>query len=173
LIAIPHQPYFIGQPTDVSVSWGYGMFVEKPGNFVKQPMSACHGREIITELLGHLHIEAEAARIMESSACIPCMMPFITSQFLARQHGGRPQILPKGPTNLAFMGQFYELPEDVVFTVEYSICSAQIAVSALLGLKRAACGLSGQVPPMRPVYGVCGVARRSKRDDAPVVVLHA
>jgi oleate hydratase len=38
--------------------------------------------------------------------------------------------------NLAFMGQFCELPEDVVFTVEYSIRSAQTAVYALLGLKR-------------------------------------
>ena len=34
------------------------------------------------------------------------------------------------------MGQFCELPEDVVFTVEYSIRSAQTAVYALLGLKR-------------------------------------
>jgi oleate hydratase len=64
------------------------------------------------------------------------MMPFITSQFLPRQQGDRPQILPEGSTNLAFVGQFCELPEDVVFTVEYSIRSAQAAVNALLGLKR-------------------------------------
>jgi oleate hydratase len=34
------------------------------------------------------------------------------------------------------MGQFCELPDDVVFTVEYSIRSAQAAVYALLRLKR-------------------------------------
>ncbi len=62
------------------------------------------------------------------------MMPFITSQFLPRAKGDRPQIVPKGSRNLAFMGQFCEQPDDVVFTVEYSIRSAQTAVYTLLGL---------------------------------------
>jgi hypothetical protein len=35
-----HQPHFIGQPENVSVLWGYGLFVDKPGDFVKKPMSA-------------------------------------------------------------------------------------------------------------------------------------
>jgi oleate hydratase len=135
-IVLPHQPHFIGQPKDVSVFWGYGLSVDKPGNFVKKPMSACTGREIMTEILCHLRIEAEAARIMETSTCIPCMMPFITSQFLRREKGDRPQVVPEGSTNLAFTGQFCELPEDVVFTVEYSVRSAQTAVYKLLGLKR-------------------------------------
>jgi len=135
-IVIPHQPHFMAQPADVSVFWGYGLFVDKPGNFVEKPMSACTGREIMTEILGHLRIDSEAARILQSAVCIPCMMPFITSQFLPRQHGDRPQIVPEGSTNLAFMGQFCELPLDVVFTVEYSIRSAQVAVNALLGLRR-------------------------------------
>ena len=135
-IVLPHQPHFIGQPKDVSVFWGYGLSGDKPGNFVKKPMSACTGREIMTEILCHLRIEAEAARIMETSTCIPCMMPFITSQFLRREKGDRPQVVPEGSTNLAFTGQFCELPEDVVFTVEYSVRSAQTAVYKLLGLKR-------------------------------------
>jgi oleate hydratase len=135
-IVIPHQPHFIGQPDGVSVLWGYGLSVDKPGDFVRKPMSACTGREIMTEVLGHLHIESEASKILEASICIPCMMPFITSQFLRREKGDRPQVVPKGSKNLAFMGQFCELPDDVVFTVEYSIRSAQVAVSALLGLKR-------------------------------------
>jgi oleate hydratase len=136
-IVIPYQPHFIGQPKDVSVFWGYGLFVDKPGNFVKKPMSACTGREIMLEVLGHLRIETEAARILETSICIPCMMPFITSQFLRREKGDRPQVVPSGSRNFGFMGQFCELPEDVVFTVEYSIRSAQTAVYQLLGLKRA------------------------------------
>jgi oleate hydratase len=135
-IVVPHQPHFIDQPADVSVFWGYGLSVDKPGNFVKTPMSACTGREIMTEILGHLRVEAEAVRIMESAICIPCMMPFITSQFLPRRPGDRPQVVPEGSTNLAFMGQFCELPLDVVFTIEYSIRSAQVAVNALLGMTR-------------------------------------
>ena len=51
-IVIPHQPHFIGQPDGVSVFWGYGLSVDEPGNFVKKPMSACTGREIMTEVLG-------------------------------------------------------------------------------------------------------------------------
>ncbi|WGJ13238.1 oleate hydratase [Methylocapsa sp. D3K7] len=81
-IVIPHQPHFIGQPDDVSVFWGYGLSVDEPGNFIQKPMSACTGREIMTEVLGHLRIEAEVSMILETSICIPCLMPFITSQFL-------------------------------------------------------------------------------------------
>ncbi len=141
-IVLPHQPHFIGQPSDVDVFWGYGLFVDKPGDFVNKPMSACTGREIMTEIIGHLRIEAGADKILETCTCIPCMMPFITSEFLCRAKGDRPQVIPERSKNLAFIGQFCELPDDVVFTVEYSIRSAQTAVYSLLGLSR--------TPP--PVY---------------------
>ncbi len=134
-IVVPHQPHFIGQPTGVEVFWGYGLSVDSPGDFVNKPMSECSGREIMTELLGHLHIKAEAAAILNACICIPCMMPFITSQFLPREKGDRPNVLPEGSHNLAFMGQFTEIPNDVVFTVEYSIRSAQLAAYGLLGLR--------------------------------------
>ncbi|MBB6143813.1 oleate hydratase [Silvibacterium bohemicum] len=135
-IVLPHQPHFIGQPEGVNVFWGYGLSVDEPGDFVKKSMAACTGREIMTEVLGHLRVETEAIHILETSTCIPCMMPFITSQFLRRVKGDRPQVQPEGWKNLAFTGQFCELPDDVVFTVEYSIRSAQTAVYALLDLKR-------------------------------------
>ncbi len=45
-------------------------------------------------------------------------------------------MIPQGTANLAFVGQFCELPDDVVFTVEYSIRSAQTAVAVLLDLDR-------------------------------------
>jgi len=135
-IVLPHQPHFIGQPADVDVFWGYGLSVDKLGDFVKQPMSGCSGREIMMEIMGHLRIDAESKKILETSTCIPCMMPFITSQFLRRSKGDRPQVVPEGSKNLAFVGQFCEIPDDVVFTVEYSIRSAAIAVYALLGLDR-------------------------------------
>jgi oleate hydratase len=135
-IVLAHQPHFLGQPPDVQVFWGYGLFVDKTGDFVKKPMSACTGREIMTEIMGHLRIEADTEKILDTCTCIPCMMPFITSQFLRRTGGDRPQVVPKGAENLAFIGQFCELPEDVVFTVEYSIRSAQTAVYSLLNLNR-------------------------------------
>ncbi|MGB8030462.1 MAG: oleate hydratase [Terracidiphilus sp.] len=141
-IVLAHQPHFLGQPPEVEVFWGYGLFVDVPGNFVKKPMAACTGREIMTEIMGHLRIEEQSKKILETSICIPCMMPFITSQFLCRSKGDRPLVVPPGSKNLAFIGQFCELPEDVVFTVEYSIRSAQTAAYSLLGLKR--------TPP--PVY---------------------
>jgi oleate hydratase len=135
-IVLPHQPHFIGQPEDVNVFWGYGLFVDEPGDFVPKPMSACTGREVMQEVLGHLRIDSEADRILRTSICIPCMMPFITSQFLCRERGDRPQAIPEGSINLALIGQFCELPDDTVFTVEYSVRSAQSAVYQLLGLDR-------------------------------------
>jgi oleate hydratase len=154
-IVLPHQPHFIGQPADVNVFWGYGLFVDKSGDFVKKAMSACGGREIMTEIMGHLRLEkTDADRILESCTCIPCMMPFITSQFLCRGKTDRPHVVPQGSKNLAFIGQFCEMPDDVVFTVEYSIRSAQTAVYSLLSL--------GRTPP--PVY---------KGDHDPGVLLRA
>jgi oleate hydratase len=135
-IVVPYQPHFIGQPDDVGVLWGYGLAVDSPGNFIAKPMSACSGHEIMTELLGQLRITAEADAILRTSTCIPCMMPFITSQFLPRAIGDRPQVVPQGAQNYAFIGQFCELSDDVVFTVEYSVRSAQTAAYALLHLKR-------------------------------------
>ncbi len=107
--------------------------MEKKGDFVKEPMSACTGNEIMTEVVGHLGTDRERASAMDASICIPCMTPFITSQFLRRSPGDQPNVLPERPRNLAFIGQFCEIPEDVVFTVEYSVRSAQKDVYGLLG----------------------------------------
>jgi oleate hydratase len=136
-IVVAHLAHFIGQSDDVSVFWGYGLAVDKPGSFVAKPMSAVTGREMMTELLRHLRSDAGASRILEACTCIPCMMPFVTSQFLPCEKGDRsPQVVPAGSRNPAFIGQFCELSENVVFTVEYSIRSAQVAVYALLHLRR-------------------------------------
>src|SRR5581483_40794 len=117
-IVVPHQPHFIGQPDDVQVFWGYALSMDQPGNFVSKPIGKCTGRELMTELLGHLGVTERAEPILAITVCLPCMMPFITSQFLTRAKGDRPQVHPKGYVNFAITGQFCELPEDVVFTVE-------------------------------------------------------
>jgi oleate hydratase len=135
-IVLPHQPHFIGQPDDVQLLWGYALSIDKPGDHVGKPMSACNGREIMTELLGQLGASNRAEAILAGAICLPCIMPFITSQFLIRGKGDRPQVHPKGYANFAVTGQFCEQPGDVVFTVEYSIRSAMTAAYALLHFDR-------------------------------------
>jgi oleate hydratase len=135
-VVLAAQPHFIGQPDDIKVFWGYGLFVDQEGNFVKKKMSECSGEELLIELLGHLRFDEQKALILKTSNCIPCMMPYITSQFMPRVKGDRPEVKPAGTTNLAFIGQYCEIPDDVVFTVEYSVRSAQTAVFALLGLDK-------------------------------------
>ena len=135
-LSIFKQPFYVGQPEGVSVWWGYGLYQDKIGDYVKKPMRECSGSEILEEVLGQLHFNEDKEKILASSICIPCMMPYITSQFMARKHGDRPNVVPPKSKNLAFIGQFVELPDDVVFTVEYSVRSAQLAVYKLLQLDK-------------------------------------
>ncbi|MER5890871.1 oleate hydratase [Streptomyces sp. NPDC001941] len=134
-IVLNHQPHFHEQPDDTFVWWGYALFPDKPGDFVKKPMRECTGREILDEVLQHLRFE-QGPRILENSIVIPALMPYITSQFLVRSAGDRPPVVPKGSTNLAFIGQYAEVPDDVVFTVEYSVRTAWTAVAGLLHLDK-------------------------------------
>jgi oleate hydratase len=83
----------------------------------------------------HLGFDADLKQILDSSNVLPCRMPFVTSQFLKRKVTDRPDVVPKGSTNLALTGQFVEVPDDCVFTMEYSVRSAQMAVFKLLNAK--------------------------------------
>jgi len=131
-IVVPHQPHFLSQPADIQVFWGYALYPAAVGNFVQKPMMECSGREILEELMGHLRFPLHPA--LEHAITIPCNMPYITSQFLTRGPGDRPKVLPHNTTNLAFLGQFVEIELDTVFTVEYSVRGAMIAVAGLMGL---------------------------------------
>jgi len=130
------QPHYIDQPSDVYVWWGYGLYPDKIGDYVRKPMSQCSGAEILEETLRQLKWDADLKKVQESSIVIPCMMPHITSMFLVRKAGDRPEVVPEGSTNFGLLGQFVEVPDDVVFTVEYSIRTAQTAVFKLLKLKK-------------------------------------
>jgi len=135
-ISTYHQPQYIDQPKDVSVWWGYGLYPDKIGDYVRKPMSQCSGSEILEETLRQLKWDSDLKRIRDSAIVIPCMMPYITSMFLKRKTGDRPNVVPKGSTNFGLLGQFVEVPDDTVFTVEYSVRTAQIAVFKLLKLAR-------------------------------------
>lgn len=130
-IVLAHQPHFINQPVEIQVFWGYALFPDRIGNFVAKSMADCNGAEILQELCGHLRFDLET---VEKANCIPCRMPYITSQFMPRLPGDRPLPVPPNSKNLAFISQFVEIPDDVVFTVEYSVRAAQMAVYELLAI---------------------------------------
>ncbi|MBT3704974.1 oleate hydratase [Candidatus Peregrinibacteria bacterium] len=140
-IALPHQPYFMDQPKNTFVCWGYGLMPDKPGNYIKKKMSDCSGKEILAEVCFHMGFDKEASSITKSAICIPAMMPYMTSQFLPRKKADRPEVVPKGSKNLAFIGQYVEIPNEIVFTVECSVRSAKIAVKKLLKLNT-------KIPPL-------------------------
>ncbi len=135
-LVLAAQPHFIGQPENVDVFWGYGLYPDNVGDYVKKRMADCSGAEIVREVCHHLRITDRYDEFFSNANCIPCMMPFIDSQFMPRQPGDRPKVVPAGARNFAFIGQFAELPQDCVFTVEYSVRSAQTAVFTLLALAR-------------------------------------
>ncbi|MCC5911057.1 MAG: oleate hydratase [Clostridiaceae bacterium] len=130
------QPHFINQPDDVIVLWAYGLFLDKEGNYIKKKMTDCTGDELLQELLYHLGLEQDIAEILKTDKVIPAMMPYITAQFMPRVKGDRPDVVPEGSQNLAFLGQFTEITGDCVFTVEYSVRSAMMATYQLLNLNK-------------------------------------
>ncbi len=130
-IVIARQPHFPNQPKDVKIFWGYGLYPDREGNFVKKKMSECTGEEILEELWYHLKIQELMQPVVEAGKvinCIPVAMPFIDSLFMPRTLGDRPEVIPEGAANFAFLGQFAEVEDDCVFTVEYSVRTAQTAV---------------------------------------------
>jgi oleate hydratase len=137
-----YSKYFPNQPSDVNVFWAYGQCSDVPGDFIKKPMQECTGAEMFAELLYHCGLKDKIDAILMHSTVSTAMMPYITSQFMPRKISDRPKVIPKGCVNLAFIGQFVELPLDVVFTVETSVRTALMAVWGLTGLQK----------PMIPVY---------------------
>lgn len=132
------QPHFKEQPKDKLVVWVYGLFTDRPGDFIKKPMEECTGEEITQEWLYHLGVPVEDIPDMakNSAVCIPCMMPYITAFFMPRTIGDRPKVVPDVCTNFAFLGQFADTVRDTVFTTEYSVRTAMEAVYTLLDIDR-------------------------------------
>ena len=135
---INRQPQFRNQPKDQLVIWVYGLFSDNPGDFVKKTMRECTGKEICMEWLYHLGVPvAEIADLAEHSAkTVPVMMPYITAFFMPREKGDRPNVVPDGAVNFAFLGQFAETARDTIFTTEYSIRTGMEAVYSLLDIDR-------------------------------------
>ncbi|MEI6288758.1 MAG: oleate hydratase, partial [bacterium] len=152
-LSLPHQPYFINQSKNTFVCWGYGLRPDNIGNYIKKKMSACTGQEILKELCHHLGLKKEEKSIIKSAICLPVIMPYITSQFLKRKKSDRPLVVPSDSKNLAFIGQYVEIPKEIVFTVEGSIRSAKIAVKKLLNLKNKIPTLHQKQSHLKTVWG--------------------
>lgn len=136
-IVVARQPHFKNQPMDTQIFWGYSLNMFVDGDYVKKPMYKCTGREIMTELMGHLQIPRQnQSDMMRGVICRTSIMPYITSQFQPRRPGDRPNVIPNGYENFAFVSQFAEVPDDVVFTMEYSVRAAQRAVYYLMGVDK-------------------------------------
>jgi len=131
-----HNPFFIDQAADEQVMWGYGLYGENVGDYIKKPMCECTGEEIMTELLYHLNMLDIKDEVLSHSYISTCMMPYITSQFMPRKTTDRPKNVPDGCTNIGFLGQYVEVPDDVVFTVEMSVRTGLEAVYKLTGFEK-------------------------------------
>ena len=159
------QPQFREQPKGQLVGWIYGLFSDRPGNYIKKPMRACTGKEICMEWLYHLGVpEAEIEEMAEHSAnTIPCMMPYITAFFMPRTAGDRPDVVPEGAVNFAFIGQFAETPRDTIFTTEYSMRTGMEAVYTLLDIDRGVPEVWGSAFDIRELLKATVELRDGKR----------
>ena len=135
---INRQPQFRDQPQGQLLVWVYGLFSDKPGDYVKKPMRECTGKEICMEWLYHLGVPEDQIEELASNSAntVPCMMPYITAFFMPRAKGDRPQVVPEGAVNFAFLGQFAETARDTIFTTEYSVRTGMEAVYTLLNIDR-------------------------------------
>ncbi|MBS1894034.1 MAG: oleate hydratase [Actinobacteria bacterium] len=130
------KPFYPNQPENADLFWAYGLRGGNVGDFVKKPMRDATGDEILTELLHHLGFSDLVEPMLEHSKVSLAGMPYITSQFMPRALGDRPQVIPEGCVNLAFLGQFVETEDDCVFTVEGSVRTGLEAAYGLLHLDK-------------------------------------
>ena len=148
---INRQPQFRAQPKDHCLVWLYALFTDKPGDYVKKPMRECTGKEICMEWLYHLGVPVDEIEDMaeHSANTIPCMMPYIDAFFMPRAYGDRPDVVPEGAVNFAFLGQFAETKRDTIFTTEYSMRTGMEAVYTLLNVDRGVPEVWGSVYDVR------------------------
>lgn len=148
---INRQGQFKNQKKDEVCVWVYSLFTDVPGDHVKKPMKECTGKEITVEWLYHLGIPVEDIDRLAGEACncTPTMMPYITAFFMPRRAGDRPDVIPDGSVNAAFLGQFAETPRDTIFTTEYSVRTAMEAVYGLCGVDRGVPEVWGSVYDVR------------------------
>lgn len=167
---VSRQPHFKKQPKDQIVVWVYALFVDTHGDYVKKTMQECTGEEITQEWLYHIGVPAED--ILELAAtgarAVPVMMPYVTAFFMPRRAGDRPDVVPKGAVNFAFIGQFSESKErDCIFTTEYSVRTPMEAVYTLLNIERGIPEVFNSTYDIRTLLAATGLLRDGAELDIP------
>lgn len=99
-----------------------------------------------------------------SANTVPTMMPFASAYFMPRAKGDRPDVVPEGAVNFAFLGQFAEVERDTVFTTEYSMRTAMVAVYTLFNVDRGVPEVWGSLYDIRDLLK----ASISLRDGRPL-----
>lgn len=167
---VNRQPHFKLQPKDQIVVWVFSLFVEKAGDYVKKHMQDCTGEEITQEWLYHLGVPVEDIPKLAATGAktVPVMMPYVTAFFMPRQAGDRPDVVPGGAANFAFVGQFAESKErDCIFTTEYSVRTAMEAVYTLLEVERGVPEVFNSTYDIRALLAATGRLRDGKEIDIP------
>jgi oleate hydratase len=167
---VNRQPHFKAQPKEQIVVWVYGLFVEKPGDYVKKPMQECTGEEITQEWLYHMGVPVEDIPTLAATGAktVPVMMPYVTAFFMPRQAGDRPDVVPESAVNFAFIGQFAESRQrDCIFTTEYSVRTPMEAVYTLLSIERGVPEVFNSTYDIRMLLAAAGRLRDGKELDIP------
>ncbi|AXH37230.1 oleate hydratase [Humibacter sp. BT305] len=136
---VNRQPHFKQQQPNEIVVWVYALFSDKPGDYTGKTIQESTGEEIAREWLYHIGVPLEQIDELAANAAktVPVMMPYVTAFFMPRQAGDRPDVVPQGSVNFAFIGQFSESKErDCIFTTEYSVRTPMEAVYTLLDIER-------------------------------------
>lgn len=162
---INRQPQYRSQPEGQVLVWLYGMFSDRPGDYVRKPMRDCTGAEICEEWLYHLGVPEDQIEELatKSANTVPVMMPFASAYFQPREEGDRPEVVPEGSVNFAFIGNFAETPRDTVFTTEYSIRTGMEAVYTLLNVDRGVPEVWGSVYDLRDLLDATVALRDGKK----------
>ncbi len=167
---VNRQPHFKQQSKDQIVVWVYALFVEQPGDYVKKAMQDCSGEEITQEWLYHMGVPIEDIPALAATGAItvPVMMPYVTAFFMPRQAGDRPDVIPEGAVNFAFIGQFAESKErDCIFTTEYSVRTPMEAVYTLLNVERGLPEVFNSTYDIRMLLSAIGSLRDGKEIHLP------
>ncbi|MFQ9917933.1 MAG: oleate hydratase [Flavonifractor plautii] len=149
--------------------WIYGLFTDKPGDYVKKPMRECTGKEICMEWLYHMRrargADRGAGRAQRQHRA--GLHDALHHRFL---HAPAPLAtglasFPTGAVNFAFLGQFAETERDTIFTTEYSMRTGMEAVYTLLDIDRGVPEVWGSTYDVRGIRSTppssCGTAASS------------
>lgn len=136
---VNRQPHFKNQPKDQIVVWVYALYSDTPGDYTGKTIEESTGEEITREWLYHLGVPVEEIDELAATGAkaVPVMMPYVTAFFMPRAAGDRPDVVPEGAKNFAFIGQFAESAQrDCIFTTEYSVRTPMEAVYTLMDIER-------------------------------------